>query len=179
MTKPSAAHEPLPEKKIPDLVEDEAFRFDATLEFDRAELNRLRDIWKEKAAARGFATRADFDARTMKPFMRNVSILDVVAQSDGRRRYRYRYFGSSIVEVFGEQTGHFIEEFIPPDKMARWTAGHDLVVLSGRPLRFRIAYNSPHINYLSSESLVLPLGDDQGTINMLLCCIYFGPKRTP
>jgi len=168
-----------PDARIPGLVEDEAFRFDATLEFDRAELNQLRDIWKQKAAARGFATRADFDARTMKPFMRNVSILDVVAQPDGTRRYRYRFFGSSIVEVFGEQTGHFIEEFIPPDKMARWTAGHDLVVLSGRPLRFRIAYNSPHINYLSSESLVLPLGDEQGTIVMLLCCIYFGPKRTP
>lgn len=168
----------LVDAQIPALVEDESFRFDATLQFDRAELNHLRDIWREKASKRGFTTRTDLDARSLKPFMRNLTILDVVPQDDGTRRYRYRFFGSSIVEVFGEQTGHFIEEFIPPEKMARWTAGHDLVVLSGRPLRFRIAYNSPAINYLSSESLVMPIGNDDGTIVMLMCCLYFGPRRS-
>jgi PAS domain-containing protein len=168
----------LPQEAQPSaLVEDEGLRFDSVLAFDRRELNDLRDIWKHKAKVRGFATRADFDARTLKPYMRNITILDVVPQEDGSRRYRYRFFGTSIVQVFGEQTGHFIEEFIPPDKMARWTAGHDLVVLSGRPLRFKINYNSPHINYLSSESLVMPLGDESGTVVMLMCCLYFGPKR--
>src|SRR5215469_8758076 len=169
----SAGSEP-----IPALVEDEAFRFDTVLEFERAELNALRDVWRQKSANAGFATRADFDARTIKPFMRNLTILDVLAQEDGSRRYRYRYFGSAIVEVFGEHTNHYIEEFISPDKMARWTAGHDLVVLSGRPMRFRINYNSPQISYLSSESLVLPLSDNDGKVNMLMCCLYFGPKRT-
>ena len=163
---------------IPALVEDEAFRFDTVLEFERAELNALRDIWRQKSASRGFATRSDFDARTIKPYMRNLTILDVLAQEGGSRRYRYRYFGSAIVDVFGEHTNHYIEEFISPDKMARWTAGHDLVVLSGRPMRFRINYNSPQISYLSSESLVLPLSDPNGTVNMLMCCLYFGPKRT-
>jgi len=164
---------------IPALVEDEAFRFDTVLEFERAELNLLRDIWRNKSATRGFATRADFDARTIKPYMRNLTILDVLPQQDGSRRYRYRYFGSAIVDVFGEHTNHYIEEFISPDKMARWTAGHDLVALSGRPMRFRINYNSPQISYLSSESLVLPLSDDTGKVAMLMCCLYFGPKRTP
>lgn len=162
---------------VPALMEDEAFRFDSELDFERAELNTLRDIWKVKSQGKGFATRADFDARTIKSYMRNLTILDVLWQDDGSRRYRYRYFGSSIVEVFGEQTGHYIEEFIPPERMARWTAGHDLVVLSGRPLRFKINYNSPKINYLSSESLVLPLADDSGKICMLMCCLYFGPQR--
>jgi hypothetical protein len=169
---------PIAPAPIPALVEDDAFKFDSELEFERAELNALRDIWKQKSAERGYATRADFDARTIKPYMRNLSILDVVTQPDSARRYRYRYFGSAIVEVFGEHTGHYIEEFIPPDRMARWTAGHDLVTLSGRPLRFVINYNSPQISYLSSESLVLPLTDESGKVGMLMCCLYFGPKRT-
>jgi hypothetical protein len=169
---------PLGNEPVPALIEDEAFRFDTSLEFERRELNALRDVWHEKCVEKGFATRADFDARTIKSYMRNLTILDVLPQADGSRRYKYRYFGSSIVEVFGEHTNHFIEEFIPPEKMARWTAGHDLVVLSGRPLRFVINYNSPAINYLSSESLVLPLSDDKGTVVMLMCCLYFGPKRT-
>jgi hypothetical protein len=168
---------PAAEKPIPALVEDEAFRFDTALEFERPELNALRDIWREKVAGKGFASRTDFDARTIKSYMRNLSILDIVAQPDGSRRYRYRYFGSAIVEVFGEHTGHYIEEFIPPNRMARWTAGHDLVTLSCRPLRFVINYNSPQINFLSSESLVLPLGDEAGNVSMLMCCLYFGPKR--
>jgi hypothetical protein len=162
---------------IPALVEDQAFHFDVELAFERAELNALRDIWKQKNAEKGFVTRADFDARTIKPYMRNLSILDVLWQPDSSRRYRYRYFGSAIVEVFGEHTGHYIEEFIPPDRMARWTAGHDLVVLSGRPLRFCINYSSPQISYLSSESLVLPLSDETRKVTMLMCFLYFGPKR--
>ncbi len=162
---------------IPALVEDDSFRFDTGLEFERSELNVLRDIWREKCGQKGHATRSEFDARTIKPYMRNLSILDVVPQADGGRRYRYRYFGSAIVDVFGEHTGHYIDQFIPPDRMARWTAGHDLVALSGRPLRFTINYNSPQISYLSSESLVLPLSDESGKVVMLMCCIYFGPTR--
>lgn len=162
---------------IPALVEDESFRFDADLKFQKQELRALLGVWREKCAGRGFVTRADFDARTVKPYLRQMSILDVVTQEDGTRRYRYRYFGSGIVEVFGEHTGHYIEQFIPTERMARWTAGHDLVVLSGRPLRFVINYTSPQISYLSSESLVLPLTDGNGTVTMLMCFLYFGPKR--
>jgi hypothetical protein len=172
-TAQSAGSEPMPA-----LVEDEAFRFDTVLEFQRAELNQLRDIWRQKCAVKGNVVRADFDARTLKPYMRNMSIMDVVPQENGTRRYRYRYVGSSLVEVFGEQTGHFVDRFVPPDRLARWTAGHDLVVLSARPLRFVINYNSPQINYLASESLVLPLVDGTQLVTMLMCFLYFGPKRT-
>jgi len=94
---------------IPALVEDESFHFDADLKFERAELNQLREIWREKSKARGCAKRADFDARTLKPYLRNMLILDVVEQEDETRRYRYRYMGSSIVEVFGEQTRRFVD----------------------------------------------------------------------
>jgi hypothetical protein len=163
---------------IPALVaEDEAFRFDTVLEFERAELNQLRDIWRAKSVDKGYASRADFDARTLKPYMRNTSILDVEAQPDGRRRYRYRYVGSAIVEVFGEQTHKYIDQFVAPDRLARWTAVHDLIVLSGRPLRFIVNYTSPQINYLRSECLMLPLSPDGEAINMIMTFLYLGAKR--
>jgi len=145
---------------IPALVEDEHFRFYTELDFERAELNAIREIWREKSKGKGHATRADFDARTLKPYLRNMLILDVVEQENGTRRYRYRYMGSSLVEVFGEQTRRFVDEFIPSDKMARWTAGHDLIVLSGRALRMVVNYTSPQINYLGSEGIFFPLVDE-------------------
>jgi hypothetical protein len=161
---------------IPALVEDSAFHYDAELDFERAELNALRGIWREKTKVKPIASRADFDARTIKPYMRNLSIMDVVDEA-GVRRYRYRYMGSAIVEVFGEQTGRYIDEFISPDRMARWRAAHDLVVVSGRPIRFVVNYASPQISYLSSECLMVPLSEDGERVNMLMSFVYLGPKR--
>jgi hypothetical protein len=163
---------------IPALIEDEYFRFFTELEFERPELNRLREIWLEKSKAKGSATRAAFDARTLKPYLRNMLILDAVEQDNGTRRYRYRYMGSSLVEVFGEQTHRFVDDFIPPDKMARWTAGHDLIVLSGRALRFVVNYTSPQINYLGSEGIFFPLVDDNEHVVQIMGFNYMNPRKT-
>jgi hypothetical protein len=164
------------ELRIPALVVDSAFQYDAELEFDRAELNQLRDIWREKTKSKPIASRAEFDARTLKPFMRNMVILDVETQQDGNRRYRNRYEGSAVVEVFGEQTGRYLDEYVPADRLERWRAAHDLSVLSGRPLRFVINYNSPQISYLRSEVFMIPLSEDGTMVNMLMAFNYFGPK---
>ena len=163
---------------IPALREDEAFRFDLVLEFQRPELNQIRDIWKQKSAGKGYASRTDFDARTVKPYMRNMTILDVVVQPNGTRRYRHRYMGSALVEIFGEQTGRYLDEFIPPDRIARWTAGHDLVVLSGRPTRIIVRYKSSQMNYLQSETLSIPLSQDGEIYDMEMSFLYFAPRQT-
>jgi hypothetical protein len=167
----------LTEARIPGLVEDESFQFDADLKFERSELNQLREIWREKSKAKGCATRADFDVRTLKAYLRNMLILDVVEQADGTRRYRYRYMGSSIVEVFGEQTHRFVDSFIPADKIARWRAGHDLIVLSGRALRLVVNYTAPQINYLGSEGIFFPLVDDKEQVTQIMGFNYMKPRR--
>jgi hypothetical protein len=176
MTAGSLAPSPTP-GPIPALIEDEHFRFYTELEFERPELNQLREIWREKSKARGCATRAAFDARTLKPYLRNMLILDVVEQENGARRYRYRYMGSSLVEVFGEQTHRFVDDFIPPDKMARWSAGHDLIVLSGRALRMVVNYTSPQINYLGSEGIFFPLVDDNERVIQIMGFNYLNPRK--
>ncbi len=165
--------------RIPALVVDSAFQYDVELEFARPELNQIRDIWREKTKVKPVASRADFDARTLKPFMRNMVILDVEMQPDGSRRYKNRYEGSAVVEVFGEQTGKYLDQYVPADRLERWRAGHDLIALSGRPLRFVINYNSPQISYLRSEVFMVPLSEDGTTVNMLMAFNYFGPKADP
>src|SRR5258708_16529944 len=173
-TKPATS---LSEARIPGLVEDESFHFDADLKFERPELNQLREIWREKRRAKGCAKRTDFDMRMLKEYLRNMVILDVVEQENGTRRYRYRYMGSSIVEVFGEQTHRYVDNFIPPDKIARWTAGHDLIVLSGRALRMVVNYTSPQINYLGSEGIFFPLVDDKGQVSLIMGFNYMKPRQ--
>src|ERR1700743_2928394 len=87
-----------------------AMRVDTTLQFDAPELNALREVWAEKAkAAGGLPSRADFDARTLKPFLRHISIIERATNGAGRMSYRYRFYGSALAQRFGEQTGRFIE----------------------------------------------------------------------
>ncbi len=98
-------------------------RADTTLKFDAPELNALRDVWSLKAkAAGGLPSRADFDARTLKPFLRHVSIVERATHPSGWPSYRFRFYGSALAQRFGEQTGQFIEMSIPPDRLKRWVA---------------------------------------------------------
>ena len=147
------------------------------LDFETPALNAVREIWRHRNEKKGYVARADFDARTLKPFLRNLSILDVVERKAERRRYRYRYMGSAIVDIFGEQTGRYLDEFISSDRIAAWTTHHDLVVDKKIPLRFVVNYTTPRIDYKSSESLLLPLSETGDTVGMLMAFVYFRARN--
>ncbi|MEI9990339.1 MAG: PAS domain-containing protein [Rhizomicrobium sp.] len=152
-------------------------RADTTLKFDCPELNALRDVWNEKAkAADGLPSRADFDARTLKPFLRNVSIVERAAHPSGHPSYRFRFYGSALAQRFGEQTGQFVEMSIPPDRLKRWIAGYDAVLEGGVPMRFLSYFEIPRVSYLNGESFSAPLSNGGKKPTTILACTYFTPK---
>lgn len=148
------------------------FRCSTKLTFARPELNRLRDIWCEKAVGQPVPYRSDFDARTLKPVLRNIAIVERVS-SYGRIRLRLRLIGSEIAGLFGEHTGRHLDEAVPPALLPRWETIYDAVLDSGRPFRVVTNYDHPRVNYLSGESLLAPMLDSWSTPTMLLCCVYF------
>jgi len=154
------------------------FRCDSALEFERPELNALCGIWRSIAAGKGVPSRADFDARTLKPFLRNIAIVERVFFDAGKSRYRSRLTGSAIVEVAGENTGHFLDEHIPPEFLPRWTNAYDAVLDSGTPMRFVSDFRVPQLVYLDGESLAAPLANAHGNIALVLTSTYFKPKRS-
>jgi hypothetical protein len=150
---------------------------DMLLEFDHAELNQLRDVWREKArAAGGLPSRADFDARALKPFLRHVSIVERAVNPAGRESYRFRFYGSALAQRFGEQTGQFIEMSIPPDRLPLWIEGYDRVLAAEGPLRFVSRFEIPRISYLNGESFSAPLSNAGRKPTTILACTYFTPK---
>lgn len=152
-------------------------RADTALVFDAPELNELRDVYRAKAmAAGGLPSRADFDARTLKPFLRHISIVERAENSGGRMSYRYRFYGSALAQRFGEQTGHFIEMSIPMDRLPRWIAGYDAVLEAREPMRFLSYFEIPRVSYLNGESFSAPLANDGRKPNTILACTYFTPK---
>jgi hypothetical protein len=154
-----------------------SMRSDTALKFDAPELNALRDVWNEKAQiAGGLPARADFEARTLKPFLRHISIVERAVNPLGRPSYRFRFFGSALTQRFGEQTGQFIENSTPPEKLPRWLAGYDAVLEGGRPMRFLSYYEIPRVSYLNGESFSAPLSNGGRKPDTVLAATYFTPK---
>ncbi|HEY4124787.1 MAG TPA: hypothetical protein VGM36_09250, partial [Rhizomicrobium sp.] len=144
---------------------------DSSLAFDHPKLIAVRDVWRARADGRGMIARAELTARDLAPCLRNLAILDVMPPSD-RPRYRYRYVGTSLVEIYGEATGHYVDELIPAEYLPRWNAGYDAVIAARHPLRVLTRHNLPEVSHLQSESFATPLSDDGHTVNMLLIVSY-------
>jgi hypothetical protein len=150
---------------------------EAALQFDAPGLNQIRDVWFEKEkAAGGLPTRADFDARTLKPFLRHVSIVERETGPSGRPSYIFRFYGSALTQRFGEQTGQFLEMSVPPEQLRRWIATYDAVLDAGRPMRLLSALEIPRVSYLSGESFSAPLAGGARKPNTLIACTYFTPR---
>jgi hypothetical protein len=150
---------------------------DPGLAFETPELHQLLDIWRARAATKNIPSRADFDARTMKPFLRNISIVERVYVDSITWRYRTRLCGSAIVEVMGERTGRFLDEYLPYEFASRWSSIYDTVLDSRTPLRFVADFQLPQLAFLSGEGLGAPLADSRGGVNLILGCTFYKPKQ--
>jgi hypothetical protein len=152
-------------------------RCDDGLDFVRPELRALSALWQEKARATGWPSRADFDARSLKPFLPHVSIVERVTGEDGAWRYRYRLVGTAMVRLFGEVTGRFLDESLPAPFLERWTLGYDTVLARGAPVRFVSKFELPQVNWLDGESFSAALSNGAEPPNLILGALYVTPRQ--
>ena len=152
-------------------------RCSAAGDFQTPELSALFAIWNAKARAH-WPRRADFDARALKPFLRNIAIIER-HEADAAVRYRLRYFGTDFVRLFGEQSGRFVDEFLPPANLPRWTLAYETVLLAHAPLRFTAEFSIPQISFLKAESFSAPLAVETASPPLLLTAMYVMPKADP
>ena len=152
-------------------------RADAKLDFVHPPLNDLRDLWFAKSEALGhMPRRADFDARSLKPFLRNLAIVERVVD-EGRIRYRTRLHGSLLVQYFGEQTGKFLDQSIPPDVIESFHDGYDAVLQMRKPVRALSFYQIPSVDYLAGESFAVALGNEEDRPVQVLSATYLTSKK--
>lgn len=152
------------------------FRCDATLDFGRRELNALRDLWRARAQGKRAPSRADFDARALKPYLRHILIIERVFVGPARWRYRTRLAGTAITEIIGDPTGKFLEDQLPHEFLPRWTSAYDTVLDGAEPVRLLVDFELPQLSFLRGEALVAPLADRNGQLTLVFGCIYFAPK---
>jgi hypothetical protein len=150
-------------------------RCDPACAFEDARLAALLDIWRTVRGTRGLPLRADFSARTLARHLQHLTFVDRVVEPDGARRYRFRLFGSALAFVTGDWTGRFLDEAVPQAFLASWLATYDTVLAEALPMRFTARFRAAHLEHILAESLVAPLGDENGAPVGLLVSVNYSP----
>lgn len=145
-------------------------RCDAACHFGERKLNELLAVWREKAK-NGVPSRAALDMRTLKSFMRHITILEKVDTPNGHS-YRFRLFGSALAMVFGEHTGHLLEEMVLPSAYPGWLAFYDMVLATRAPLQLINTFRVEMISFLRGELFAAPLTDDSGDVRYILAATF-------
>jgi len=149
---------------------------DPDLGFARDDFRSVIALWTRQAASRPLPARADMTARVLKPFLPNIALKERVETDPSR--YRWRIVGTRIAQVLGERTGKFTDEGAPPKAAARWNTSCDLVLTSGRPLRFVGRVLMPGKDFLTGELLFMPLAGDDGHARFVMGFGHYSAERT-
>ena len=126
----------------------------------------LFDYWRSKKGDRIAASRTDLLPSEIKPFLPIMNLIDV--QRDPLR-FRHRLVGTEIVERLGRDvTGALVSPELYGPAFERVFEGLRLVTEEARPYRRLTPLSWCERNWLSVESLELPLIDSGGEVNMIL-----------
>lgn len=141
---------------------------DPTLACEAPALRNFLELWEALSKiAGGVPPRRAMTARVLKNYLTDLLLVERVETGDGLR-FRVRIVGTRISSVTGDVTGKFINEFVPPELLPRWTGVSERVLGGGRPLRFkgRVLLNDK--TNLMAEYVSAPLADEQGQATMVL-----------
>jgi len=111
--------------------------------------------------------------RLLKDCLAHVAFLERVPQEDGSHRYRVRLFGSAYQPIFGELTGCFLDEGLPPAVAPMWHAAADTALNYGAPLRIAGRSEVPNKEFLAGEYFVAPLTDPAGNPSFVMAVGYY------
>ena len=136
----------------------------------RPMLRRLYAYWDERRGYRPFPARSDIDPLDMSFALGNISLVDVLYEPV---RFRYRLHGSIIAERIGiDMTGRFVDDIAEPGRRSFVEENFRTVVDTRAPLArrgHRVLDRRPW----NFDSIILPMGTEDGTIDMLLLGVEY------
>jgi hypothetical protein len=169
----------LPEIAGPDAFNDIAARerwpvlCDSSCSFRHPSLLQVLQVWQATAGADGIPRRQAMTPRKLQPFMRSLAIYERMFELDGAPRYRVRLFGGGWVEFYGEMTGRFLDELVPPAFLPRWHALPDTAFGAGAPVRIVARCDTFGKAYMMAEILCAPMRADDGAVRFALLAAQF------
>jgi hypothetical protein len=125
----------------------------------------LYRYWQSKRQGRAMPARRDLDPAEVPGLLPHLTLIEVVGE-----RFRYRLVGSRVVQDFGrELTGTFVGSHVNPPEYARAICSiYERVCATRQPVFTTGEYRSPSQLSHTVSRLLVPLGDDGETVNMIL-----------
>jgi hypothetical protein len=136
-----------------------------------ARLRRLAAYWDDRRAGRAMPTRADIDPIEMPYILGNIALVEI--RRDGPRpAFRFRLFGVNLVQDMGfDPTGESLDDYRRPEMRELLRASYTEVAEANRPFRRRRHGYVMDGRLFENESLLLPLGRDGRSADMLLVAV--------
>jgi len=136
----------------------------------RPELQQLHALWQRLRGARHMPARSDFDPMQVPKLLPDIFLVDVFADAPRERRYRVRLQGTAQVDYNGaDWTGRFLHEAVDRVPADRFCAVGDAVVAGRTPwMSTGKLYWLPAKPFYRFETILLPLSDDDVSVNMIL-----------
>ncbi|MDE2350603.1 MAG: PAS domain-containing protein, partial [Alphaproteobacteria bacterium] len=142
-----------------------------------AQLQDLLDLWTAKKGTRRFPAREDITPRDVKSFLRNVTLFRV---KDDGLDFEYRVMGDAVVQAWGQS---FVGMDAAKMNAIRKGMGEVIrricasVAARGEPLVVRGELSRSELEHVGQESLFLPLGPDDATVDYILGASDFTAAR--
>jgi hypothetical protein len=154
------------------------------LPVEHVEDARLRDLvayWREKCRSRAMPARRDIEPADFRELMGRILLLDVLRAP---LRFRFRLVGTLLVEAIGfDRTGKLTTEAGPRGYLEEVEAHYRAVVERRAPIYHRITFDwvstdmgVPATLQRDYVRLLLPLGDDGETVDMVLAASLSDPS---
>lgn len=129
-------------------------------------LRALHSYWLSKKGSRIAPPRAAIWPDELRALLPNIALVEVIGTPP---RFRFRLFGSNLVDAYGEDiTGRFADEVDLDGIGCRIHDDATSVVRERRASVAQIAYKTGDGRHLQYERVLLPLSDDGETVNMIL-----------
>jgi len=147
----------------------------AIAEIESEVLRRAHGIWLRKRGTRRFPPRGDISARDLASFLRNVTLYRIFG---GGKNFEYRIMGDAAVVAWGRSfhgMGRSELNDLQPGmgdviaRVCRWVARER------DPLVMRGVLRKEFSDTRRQESIFLPLGEDDDTVDHILCVGIYVP----
>jgi hypothetical protein len=134
-------------------------------------LGRLYGYWSGKRDGRAMPARADIDPLEMGEWLGNLLLVEFFGSLE---RYRIRVDGTNLIAFAGgDRTGKGSESLTSEDERRLVLGQYRPVFEQGMTAYFETDFTNSEGRFLREQKLLLPLGADGASVNMVLAGIYY------
>ncbi len=163
----------IPRVPIPEEAREEELPLARIDQYPR--LAGLYRYWDTKRGNRRMPARREISPEEMRDFLGFIILVDV--ESGPPRRFRFRLVGSEISNAYGRDlTGSYVEDATPESYRKLIERHYSQAVDRAQPVVHRLTFVEWPGKRHALVRLILPLSDDNATVNMLLMVSVFGQE---